>query len=173
MKFGISCRHGMSGARLSVILFQIASILSPLCFFVASGYRAVLFEKGVFSYLFSIGVCVLPCGESFGLSALYRLTGSEIIVHFVILGLALLVGLVSIPLLRASKKTGRVLRIVLIAVIAVDLILSFVLPLYASFGIVAMICGTVFRLCLAGLCLADLIAEKKAEAPVGDKPAYE
>lgn len=161
MKFGTSYKNRFSGAWLSVRLFQAVSILPAVFFFVASGYRGILYEKGILSFLFSLGFCSLPSGETMGLSALYRLTGSEILIHFILLGFALFAGLLLDRFLRASDKTGRVLRVVLISLCAVDLPLSFILPLRGAFGWPAVVCGAAFRLCLIGLIVADFIAARK------------
>ena len=106
MKFGLSNKD-RTGAWLAVRLFQIVSFVPALVFLVISGYRGVLAENGVFPTLFSSGMCSLPCWETMGLSVLYRVTRSEVLIHFLLLGVALIVGLVTAPLLHGSEKTGH------------------------------------------------------------------
>ena len=163
MKFGLSNKD-RTGAWLAVRLFQIVSFVPALVFLVISGYRGVLAENGVFPTLFSSGMCSLPCWETMGLSVLYRVTRSEVLIHFLLLGVALIVGLVTAPLLRGSEKTGRVLRFVLLGVLVLDIPLGILFNIYGYFGLVPVVCGSVIRIGFAGLIVADLIAAgKKAE----------
>ncbi len=163
MKFGLSNKD-RTGAWLAVRLFQIVSFVPAFVFLVISGYRGVLAESGVFPTLFSSGMCSLPCWETMGLSVLYRLTRSEVLIHFLLLGVALIVGLAAAPLLRGSEKAGRILRFVLLGALALDIPLGILFNIYGYFGLVPVICGSAIRLGFAGLIVADLIAAKKTSA---------
>ena len=171
MKFGISVKNRFSGAWLSVRLFQVISILPAVYLFVSSGYRAVLQGKNVFSFLFSFGLSALPCGETLGLSALYRITHSEILIHFLLLGLALAVGIVFDLLLRKSKETGLVLRVVMLLVLASDIPLIFIFRIPIFFGTVPVVCGLAVRLVHIVLIVADLFAAKMGRSVPIDEAA--
>ena len=162
MKFGISNKNRFSGAWLAIRLFQVISFIPAAFFLVISGYRGILAENNVLSFLFSFSLCSLPCGETAGLSALYRVSHSEVLVHFLLLGVALAVGLITDPILRGSEKAGRVLRFVLLGVLALDIPLGILFNIHGYFGLVPVICGSAIRLGLAGLIVADLFAAKRS-----------
>ncbi|MBQ6261896.1 MAG: hypothetical protein IJK58_00060 [Clostridia bacterium] len=164
MKFGITNKNSLSGAWLAIRLFQVISFVPAAFFLVISGYRGILLENNVLSQIFSCGLCALPCGETAGLSALYRLSHSEILAHFLLLGIALAVGLITGPILRGSEKAGRVLRFVMLGVLALDIPLGILFNIYGYFGLVPVICGSAIRLGFAALIVADLIAARKANA---------
>ena len=94
MKFGVDLRRERTGADLAVLVFQIASLL-PVCYvLIASGYPSIVTQRGLFSVLFGLGCSAIPRAEAFALSALYRLTTSEIVFSLLLLAIALLFGVV-------------------------------------------------------------------------------
>lgn len=163
MKFGVDLRKSLTGAELSVRIQQICALLPVLYLFAGSGFGGVINRRSVLSLLFDLGISSLPRAESLLLSLLYRLSRSEVLVNFVVLGFALLLGLVAAPLLRGSRKRGRITRWVLAGLAVADLLLR-LLPFSfnRSFGTVPALVGfAVQALCLA-LVLLDLRADGKS-----------
>ena len=163
MKFGINIRKKITGAELSVRVFQILSVLPVLYIVVSSAYMALLTTKGVLGALFEYGLAALPRSLAFGLSVIYRKTGHEALLVAVLLAAALLMGYGGGALLRAKRPTARVVRWVYAALIAADLILR-LLPLQMNrvFSLPAAIVGFVLRLACIALILLDLRADRKA-----------
>ncbi len=160
VKFGTNVKKEPSGTDLYVRIFQLSSLLSMIYIFIASGYT-MLVEKNVFSVLFDVGISALPRGEALLLSILYRKSKSEVAVYFAALVFALIFGVISSRLLRASKKASVLTRYVFIVFIAADLIIRF-LPLHFNtvFPLYAAITGFAIRTVCLILIILDL---KKAQ----------
>jgi hypothetical protein len=163
MKFGINIRKKITGAELSVRLFQLLSVLPVLYIAVTSAYLALVTEKGVLQALCEYGTAALPRAEAFLLSLLYRKTGHEVLVAFVLLAAALIMGFGGGAVLRAKHDTARAARWVYAALIAADLILR-LLPLQMNrvFSLPAAVVGFAVRLACIVLILLDLYADGKA-----------
>jgi len=163
MKFGVGIRKKLTGADLAVRVVQIASLLPVLYCLAASGYRGLFAQRGVFAVLFDLGMSVLPRWEALGLSALYRLTSSEMVFTFTMLGLALAWGLLSRPLL--GERRGVAGRKLLAGLIAADLVLR-LLPLRynLAFGSAMAVVGFAARLICLVLVVLDLLAHRRQRA---------
>ena len=162
MRFGINIRKKLTGAEIYVRVFQISSILPVLFVLAASGYTAVLTNRGIFSFLFRLGLSAVPSLEALALSLVYRRTASEVLLAFVLLGTALVFGLAVNRLLTGSHRTAWACRVVLLVLVGADLVLR-LLPLgfNGAFGLPAAILGFVIRLgCLAFIAL-DLRADSR------------
>ncbi len=162
MSFGLSSKRGLTGAGLSLRLWQAFPLLPALYIFVAAGYPAVVQRRGLFSFLADLGFSLLPRWESLGLSALYRLSRSELAVYFAMVGFALLLGLAGDRLLRG--KTARAARVVFAVLLGADLIVR-LLPLSfnRAFGIPGAVLGFAGNLACLALVLLDLRAAKGQE----------
>lgn len=162
MKFGLNDRKNLTGAGLYVKIFQAVSLLPLLYIFTASGYMGLLTKKSVLSVLFEMGFSALPRIEALALSAIYRLTSSEIAVFFAILVIALIFGIITQKYFIKDKKAGKITRIVLLILIATDIILR-ALPLgfNSDFGTAGFIFGLALRLGFAILIVLDIKNEKK------------
>ena len=162
MRFSLECRKKLNGAKLYVRIFQISSLLASVYFLAVPGYMAVILKRGVITYLFDLGMSAIPRYEALGLSFLYRLTLSEILVFFVMLSIALTVGVVSDKLLERDEKTSKILHYIFIVLLTADLIFR-ALPFgfNTSFGLVVAVLSFVLRLACLALVTADLIADKR------------
>ena len=163
MKFGINIRKKITGAELSVRVFQFLSVLPVFYIAVASAYMALLTQKGVLQALCEYGMAALPRTEAFLLSLLFRKTGHEVLVVFALLAAALAMGFGGGAVLRAKHNTARTARWVYAALIAADLVLR-LLPLHINrvISLPAAIVGFVLRLACIVLVLLDLRADRKA-----------
>jgi uncharacterized membrane protein YqaE (UPF0057 family) len=160
MTFGLNEKARMTGAGLYARVFQIASLLPPVYIFLVSGYMALISRKGLFSILFDLGISALPRAEVLALSWVYRLTSSEVIVHFALLILGFVFGLVVTRLLK-KEKAARGTRRVLAVLIAADLVLRLIpLRFNLAFGPAAAIAGFVIRLGCLALLLLDMRAAR-------------
>ena len=164
MRFGVDRKNRLTGADLAVRVFQIASLLPVLYVLVACVYPAVFTTRNVLSFLFDAGVSALPRWEALALSRLYRATAGEVLVCFVLLAAALAFGLAAGKLLKGARR-GRVVRVVLAVLIALDLILR-VLPtsFRFAFGVPAAVIGFVVRLGCLAMILLDLRADRRARS---------
>ena len=162
MKFGINIRKKITGAELSIRVFQILSVLPVLYIAVVSAYMTLLTEKGVLQALCEYGMAALPRAEAFLLSLLFRKTGHEVLVVFALLAAALIMGFGGGAVLRAKHDTARAARWVYAALIAADIVLR-LLPLHMNrvFGIPAAAVGVAVRLACLVLILLDLRADGK------------
>ena len=161
MKFGIDIRGKLTGADLAVRIVQIAAALPMLYFVILSGWLSLLTQDTPLTYLFSLGVCAIPRAVALGLSALYRHTGGEVLFSMLLAAAALFYGVVMNRLLHSER--GRTARVVLIALIAIDLVLR-LLPLgfTKAFGLPCEIIAFALRAVCLVLILLDLRADKKA-----------
>ncbi|MBQ7688793.1 MAG: hypothetical protein IJT27_06210 [Clostridia bacterium] len=162
MKFGLNPGKKMTGAELSVVVFQAASLLPAIYILVASGLMALFTKKGLPGFLCSLGFSAIPRLEALGLSALYRATASETAVCLGLLLAALDVGITAKKLLRAKEKTAFAARIVYACLLGADLLFR-LLPFSfnRSFGFAAAACGFALRLLCLALVTADLAVYKK------------
>ena len=162
MKFGIDSRKKLSGASLYIYIFQACSLMPLLYIIVASGYLGLTGKNNILAYLFDFGMSAIPRLEALGLSLIYRKALNEILVYFLLAGIAFTFGIIADKLLKNGEKTAVRLRIVFIVLIATDLVIR-LLPFSFStgFGLVPAIVGFAIRLACLILIIADLIAYKK------------
>ena len=157
MKFGLSFPRKLTGAQVSLRVFQAASLLPVLYILIASGYMALFQTGGVPDFLCGLGFCAVSRPEALGLSALFRATSSESAVCAALLAAALLVGILGNKLLKAKEKTAVTARVVYAAFIGADLILRLLpLQMNRAWGLAPALCGFAVRLACAGLVIADL-----------------
>ena len=157
MKFGIDVRGKLTGADLAVRIVQIAAALPMLYLVIVSGWIALVTQKTAISYLFSLGVCTIPRAVALGLSALYRHTGGEVLFSMLLVAAALAYGVLMNRLLHSGR--GRITRVVLAVLIAIDLILR-LLPLGfpQAFGLPVEIAAFAIRAACLVLVILDLRA---------------
>lgn len=160
LRFGLFERKALTGAELAVRIYQISSLLPLPYLLIAAGSPPLITKSGLLSVLFDLGCMVLPRPELRALSLLYRLSASEIAVHFAILLPALIVGLAAERLLK-NKRRGRLWRIAYAAWIGLDLLVRFLLP-HLSFPLWAAVTGFAVRLSCLALILLDLRAARKS-----------
>ncbi len=163
MKFGINLRKTLTGAETAVRVFQICSLLPLAYMLVASGYPYLFTHESLFSVLFDLGIAAIPRAEALGLSLLYRKSGSEIVVYFVLLGFALLVGLAAKALLKGPERRVKTSRLVWAVLIGLDLILRLIPLPFAGLAFYASALGFAVRLGCLALILLDLRAAGKNE----------
>lgn len=163
MKFGVDLRKTLTGAELSIRIQQICAILPVLYLFAAASFPLALTRRNFASVLFDLGFSALPRLEALGISLLYRITRSEVLVNFLLLGFALALGLAAGALLHG--KAARAARRFLVVWIAVDLLLRLLpLGLNRAFGLPAAILGFALQLLCLVLCVLDLRADQKAKS---------
>ena len=161
MTFGVNLRKTLTGAELCIRIQQICAILPVLYLFAAASFPVVITHRNAVSVLFDLGFSCLPRLEALGISLLFRLTRSEVLVNFLLLGLALLIGLLAGALLHG--KTAWAARRFLVLWIAADLLLRLLpLGLNRAFGLPAAILGFALQLGCLVLCVLDLRADRKA-----------
>ena len=164
MKFGIQRQKELSGAALSVRIYQIASILPVAYLLVLSGYPGLIGTGNVLTYLFELGVMSLSRQQVLLMSLLYRITMSEIVVCALLLVPALVIGLVSNKIFRKGPQTQRTFRIICIIWITIDLLLRLVtLILLSSHVTVWTFIGLAVRLVMLAFILLDLIKAGRSE----------
>ncbi|MCR5173539.1 MAG: hypothetical protein K6C09_02750 [Oscillospiraceae bacterium] len=162
MRFGINVRNRLTGADLYVRIFQLTGLAPVLYVLVACVHPAVFTSENVFSVLFRLGMSALPRWEALGLSRLYRMSHSEVLVCAAVLVFALIFGLAAGRLLRGGRGKARAVRVVLAVLIALDLVVRVLpLPFRFSFGIPAAVFGFVIRLGCLALVLGDLTADRR------------
>ena len=172
MNFGINERGKLTGAQLAVRIMQACAVAASLFTFIVPGYLSLLTHRGVLSTLVELGFGAIPRVEAVALSVIYRLTSSEILMHFGLLGFALVFGLIMEPLLSGKPKKAIAVRVVFAALIAIDLILRLIpIHINEAFGLHSSIFGFAVRLCCLGLIIADIVvfrrkARAEEEAPL-------
>ena len=159
VEFGIDIRRKLTGADLYVRILQICSLLPLPYIFLARAHPPILSTRNLLSALFDTGVCALPRIEAFALSWLYRLTLSEVAVYFVILAIALALGIIAGRILRGDPEASIRLHKVIAVLIALDLVIR-VIPVKANiaFGIPLAVIGLAVR----AICLYLVIRDLKA-----------
>ena len=160
MKFGINLRKTLTGAELAVRIFQVTTLLPLAYMLVGVGMPYLYTHKGFFSVLFELGLAGLPRAETLGLSLLYRISGSEMLVFFVMLAVALAVGILAESLLKGSELRAKRSRVVWAVLIALDLLFRFVPLPFESLPVYANVFGFLLRLGCLALILLDLRAAK-------------
>lgn len=165
MKFGVNLRREKTGAEVSVVIFQIMSLLPALYIFVLSGYYLLMTKPSVLKTLFDLGLSALPRAEGMVLSLLYRRASSEMVAFFTLMGFALAFGLLAERMLKGDYRRAKTSRVVFAALIAVDLIVR-LLPLRCNlaFGWPIAIIAFAIRLGCLALILLDLRADRKQSA---------
>lgn len=165
MKFGIDSRKHLTGASLYMYAFQTVSLFPLLYILIAIGYLGIFSSNNILSYLFDFGIAAIPRYEALLAAFIYRKTLSEIVVFYVIIGIALIFGLVLNRLLKGNEKTAIITRITLIILIVIELIMR-LLPLgyNSGFGLVESVIALFFRIIFLVLIVIDLIAYKKEKA---------
>ncbi|MBR2672378.1 MAG: hypothetical protein IKE27_09255 [Oscillospiraceae bacterium] len=163
IRFGLSSRKHLTGADLYVRIMQIAAVLPAVYILIASGYLYVFAVDGPLSFMFDMGISILPRWAVLILSAVYRKTLSEVLVCFMLTVSALVLGLIMKRLLEeheGQSKFQRNIRYVLIGLIAADLILRLI-PFGFSdqFGTVISVAGAIIRIACLCLLIMDLRAK--------------
>ena len=157
MKFGIDIRGKLTGADLAVRITQIMAALPMLYLVILSGMLSLLTRETPVTYLFSLGVCAVPRALALALSALYRHTGGEVLFSMLLVASALVYGVVMNRLLHSER--GRTVRIVLAALIALDLIVRLIpLGFTKAFGLPCEIIAFALRAASLVLVILDLKA---------------
>ncbi|MBQ6438545.1 MAG: hypothetical protein IJJ06_12790 [Mogibacterium sp.] len=159
VEFGIDIRRKLTGADLYVRILQICSLLPLPYIFLARSHPPVLGTRNLLSALFDTGICVLPRIEAYALSFLYRQTLSEVAVYFVILAIALALGIVASRLLRGNPEASVRFHKAIAVLIVLDLVIR-IIPVRANiaFGIPAALTGLVIRAACLYLVIRDLKA---------------
>ncbi|MCR4564167.1 MAG: hypothetical protein K5755_05990 [Clostridiales bacterium] len=163
MKFGIDLRNKRTGADIAVIIFQLVSVLPTFYVFVASGYIAILNKRNALTALFDFGICALPRWETLLLSFLYRLFSSEMAPYFVMLLIALALGVASKRVLTGSVKKSMAFHIVFSVFIVADLIIR-ILPFgfNSQFTLAFNLGAAAVRAVCLALLIADMVAYKRS-----------
>ena len=162
MRFGINIRNRLTGTDLYVRIFQLTGLAPVLYVLVACVHPAVFTSENVFSVLFRLGMSALPRWEALGLSRLYRMSHSEVLVCAAVLVFALIFGLAAGRLLKGGRGKARAVRVVVAVLIVLDLAVRVLpLPFRFSFGIPAAVFGFVIRLGCLALVLGDLMADRR------------
>ena len=172
VRFGLGERGKLSGADVAVRVIQILAILPALFTFIAPGYYSMMTRKGFFSTLFQLGMCSLPRWFTTALSFVYRLSASEVAMHFALLATALAFGLIMNGLLRGKPKKAFAVRVIFAVLIIADIIVR-LLPLHINrvYSVPVTIFGFVMRLGCLALIILDLVAARRAEALKDEAPA--
>ena len=163
MTFGIKVRKKRTGADVSLLIFQISTLLIVPYMSIIPGYLYVLTKRGFLANVFDLGLSAVPRWEALGVSWIYRRTCSEVLAYFILLSIALAAGLVIRRLLQGSYETAVKTRVVLAALIAADLAVR-LLPVHfnAIFGTACAVFGFAVRLICLVLILLDLHAARSA-----------
>ena len=162
MRFGINIRNRLTGTDLYVRIFQLTGQAPVLYVLVACVHPAVFTSENVFSVLLRLGMSALPRWEALGLSRLYRMSHSEVLVCAAVLVFALIFGLAAGRLLKGGRGKARAVRVVVAVLIVLDLAVRVLpLPFRFSFGIPAAVFGFVIRLGCLALVLGDLMADRR------------
>lgn len=162
MKFGLGFRKKLTGAELAVRIIQGAAILASLFTAVLPGYLGLMKGGNILSAAFELGVSSLPRVWALALSWAYRLTSSEIVLHFALLVLALAFGLAMGALLKAKPKTALVTRAVFAALLAGDIVVRIIpLKINSVFPRAFSVIGAAVCVCCLVLTLLDIIASRR------------
>ncbi|MCR5807945.1 MAG: hypothetical protein K6G56_00125 [Clostridiales bacterium] len=160
MRYGKYLTKRLSCADIYVRIFQVLSMLASLYLIIAPGEMSILTKRGLFPYLFDLGMENLPKWLEYGVAQVYVLSKSEVAVCFILLGFALAFGLAAGALLHGKRCAAKTTRIVLAALIAADLAVRLLpLDINKAFGPAASIPAFVIRAVCLALILADLIYE--------------
>lgn len=162
VEFGIDIRRKLTGADLYVRIFQICSLLTLPYIFVATAHPDIFSTRNLLTVLFDIGISSLPRIEALGLSFLYRLTLSEVAVYFVVLAIALALGLIAGRVMRGDPEASIRFHKAAAVLITLDLAIR-IIPVRANiaFGIPAAVIGIAIRAACLYLVIRDLKAAYK------------
>ena len=162
LRFGVGLRRALSGAELAVRCFQVFSMVCAVYLLAASAYRPVMLRLGPASVLFGLCASALPRWWLLLLAALYRLSGSEVLLSFALLIPALAFGLAAGRLLQ-EKRTALAARRVYAALLLAELVFR-LLPFRFNlpFGWPFALAGFLLRLGCLALVLLDLRAARRA-----------
>lgn len=165
VRFGIDIRRQLTGADLYVRIFQICALLPLPYMFFAMVHPAIYSTRNLLSVLFDIGICSLPRAEALAMSCLYRATLSEEAVYFVILAIAIVLGVAADRVLRGNPELSIRMHKLFAVLICLDLAIRIV-PVRANFifGIPAAAAGIVIRAFCLYLIVRDLKAVEKTAA---------
>lgn len=165
VQFGLKLIRKITGADISVYIQQFAAILPVLHISLAAGYMALLARSTVSSFLFDVGVSTLPRAVVFGISRLYGLVKSELLLCFLILAYALALGLIAHRLFHIKRERSRVCHWIFIALIACDLVLRLMpFEFNRTFGVAPAIIGFVLNLAGLVLLVLDLYFDRRNES---------
>ena len=167
-EFGFNDRKKLTGAGLAVLVMQISSLLPLLYIILFDGYPAVITRDDIVSWLFDLGITVIPRWEALMLSVVYRRYLSELAVYFLLAGIAFLYGIAAGKLLKSDSGKAALFRKILIVLLGLDLVIR-VLPFRfnRAFGMPFAISSFLIRLGCLVLVLNDFRAagkRKNAEA---------
>ncbi len=167
VKFGVGLRGSLGGAELAVRFTQAASMVCAVFLLAVSAYRGAMLHRGPGAVLFALGASALPRWWLLLLSFLYRLSGSEVLLAFLLLIPALAFGLAAGRLLRGGKRPAAV-REAYGALLLADLLFR-LLPFRfnLAFGLPFAVLGFLLRLGCLALVWLDLRADKKNRLPAG------
>ena len=159
VKFGVGLRKALSGAELAVRFGQVCSMLCALYLLVVSTYRPAMLHLGFPAVIFDLSASALPRWWLLLLAALYRFSGSEVLLSFAFLIPALAFGLAAGRLLQ-EKGTAVAARRVYAALLLAELVLR-LLPFRFNlpFGWPFALAGLLLRLGCLALVLLDLHAK--------------
>ena len=162
VRFGIDIRRQLTGADIYVSIFQICSLLPLPYIFIATAHPAIFSTHNLLSVLFDAGMTTLPRAEALALSFLYRLTLSEVAVYFVVLAVALALGLISSRVLRGNPEASVRFHKAASVLITLDLAIR-IIPVRANiaFGLPAAAIGLAVRAACLYLVICDLKAAGK------------
>lgn len=164
MRYGKFLTKRLTCADIYIKVFQTLSALSALYLIIAPGSMSILTKRGVFSYLFDLGMESLPKWMELGLSYVYVLSKSEVAVCFIVLGFALAFGLAAAALFHAKMPTAKISRIVIACFLAADLVVRLLpLDLNRAFGPAASIPAFIIRLACLALVVFDVVYESRRE----------
>lgn len=139
----------MKTGKIYLIAFQAAAVLTVPLVFTAAGYTAILTKRSVLSFLFELGFAAMPQAEALALSALYRLTGSEMLVTLIPLAIAFAYGVLAERIFKLKYAYEAVA-----ALIACDLILRIFVG--APFGVWAALLGALVRAASLALIILEI-----------------
>ncbi len=158
VEFGIDIRRKLTGADLYVGIFQICSLLPLPYMFLARVHPPILGTRNLFSVLFDTGICALPRLEAYALSCLYRLTSSEVAVYFVILAIAITLGIIASRVLRGNPEASIRFHKAAEVLITLDLAIR-IIPVKANFAF--GIPAAAFGIAVRAVCLYLVIRDMK------------
>ena len=162
ISFGIDTRKVLTGAELTVRIFQIATLMIVPYIFIGSGHMKIFTSTNPFSILFDLGMSVLPRAEVMAMSLIYRSTGSEVIILFASLILALIIGIIAPRLLKTKYDPGVRSRKVLCVLLIIDLVIRLIpMKFNLAFGLIFSIIGFLIVLGCLILNIMDLKTVKK------------
>ena len=166
IRFGTDFRKALTGADLTIRMIQAGALLMVPYIFIASGHMAVLLKPGIFSVLFDMGIAAIPRLLTLGLSYLYMRTGHEVMVLFIALAFALVLGIIGNRVFRESTDHAVRWRKIFLALIIIDTVICLI-PLHfnAVFGLPQAAFSIILRAAFIIMILLDL---KNAQTDKGE-----